>query len=178
MTMTAERKFTMSAAEKKRQEQRKQELDDANRHRFGVLALPEDLPAGHEHIDEHSTLADLQAASEAITEAKRSTVLVASRKLYVEGRKFRVARPGARLEAILVFGETSWGGWSTNLAVGEIVECTGWQPGWQTPEVYVASFHIKRLPYNAVNSSVWPLASLFRPYPFPGYLEPVEEEAL
>ena len=97
-------------------------------------------------------------------------------ELYVEGRRFRVVKEGARFEGLLLFGEASMSGWSRTIQRGEILTCLGWK------EVDVFGTHIAgimwdgpKVPDNAMVMQVWPFESLFRPYPLTGFLEPYEE---
>lgn len=105
--------------------------------------------------------------------------LRANRDVYVAGRQFRVLRPGARLEGILVFGSGLISGWSRPLLQGEVITCAGWRPGMivepgLTPQPEVNWDH-RFLPANAQWCQVWPMAGLFLPWPMPGYLEPAPE---
>lgn len=104
-------------------------------------------------------------------------------ELYVEGRRFRVVKEGARFEGLLLFGETSMSGWSRKILSGELVTCLGWQ------EIDVFGTHIagimwtgSKVPDNAMVMQIWPFESLFRPFPMTGvlepYVEPPEEDEL
>jgi hypothetical protein len=97
-------------------------------------------------------------------------------KLYVEGRRFRVVKEGARFEGLLLYGEQSMSGWSRKILPGEILTCLGWQ------EVQVFGTHVagimwtgQKVPDNAMVMQVWPFESLFRPFPMRGVLEPYVE---
>lgn len=99
-------------------------------------------------------------------------------ELYVEGRRFRVVKEGARFEGLLLFGEASMSGWSRKILKGELVTCLGWQ------EIDVFGTHIagimwtgSKVPDNAMVMQIWPFESLFRPFPMTGVLEPYEEPA-
>lgn len=104
-------------------------------------------------------------------------------ELYVEGRRFRVIKEGARFEGLLLFGEASMSGWSRKILSGELVTCLGWQ------EIDVFGTHIagimwtgSKVPDNAMVMQIWPFESLFRPFPMTGvlepYVEPPEEDEL
>lgn len=99
-------------------------------------------------------------------------------KLYVEGRRFRVIKEGARFEGLLLYGEQSMSGWSRKILPGEILTCLGWQ------EVEVFGTHVAgimwtgpKVPDNAMVMQVWPFESLFRPFPMRGVMEPYVEPA-
>lgn len=93
---------------------------------------------------------------------------------YVAGARFRVVREGARLEGIQLFGEKAWAGFAKDLSVGDVVICNGWRTGMdgETREV---NFTAQGVPWAAQWVQVWPQAGLWKPWPLPGTLEPVEE---
>lgn len=95
------------------------------------------------------------------------------RALYQPGKQFRVVKPNARLEAILLFGESSWAGWSRPLREGQILTCTGWKEGMGGNGFEEVNFTAPGVPENAQWCQVWPMSGLFRPFPMEGYLEPV-----
>jgi hypothetical protein len=138
-------------------------------------ASSRELPEGSERITPQSTTEDVFKLARELHEAKASQPLHAQRASFVEGARFRVIKPGARLEGMVFFGETTWSGWSRNLEVGEIVTCRGWIPGWQTSDVMVADFTAEKVPDNAKWVSVWPLAGMWKPYPALGYLEALDD---
>jgi len=100
-----------------------------------------------------------------------------ARKLYKEGARFRVMRPGARLEGMVKFGNTgAWSGWGRMLKVGEIVECNGWKNVIGSETVQGANFSARGTPKNATLIQIWPLAGMWRPFPMDGFLELIEGE--
>jgi hypothetical protein len=134
-----------------------------------------ELPEGSETITAQSTTEEVFALAAEIHEAKKALPNNATRYQFKEGRRFRVIREGARLEGLVFFGSTTWSGWTRALEVGEIVTCNGWVDGFNTPGIRVVTFAADRVPDNTEWVSVWPLASLWKPYPAEGYLELIEE---
>lgn len=121
-----------------------------------------------------STTDEVLEAGRQLTERKRAKPLIKARSLYTEGARFRVIQEGARFEGMVQFG-SSWSGWTRNLKVGEIVTCLGWRPGWaEAGEFKQPNFTGEKVPDNASYVTIWPKAGLFFPWPFDGFLEPVE----
>lgn len=107
---------------------------------------------------------------------EKAAIILTARKLYVEGASFRVVKEGARLEGLVTFGASAWGGWSRPLRVGEVLLCRGWLPGWGSDSIPHVQFTGKDVPPNADWVHVWPMSGLWRPYPLEGYLEKVEDD--
>lgn len=99
-----------------------------------------------------------------------------AREIYHSGAQFRVVREGARLEGVVTWGEKHWAGYARSLNVGEIVTCNGWREGMAGGGVMEANFTVDGAPWNALWIQVWPQASLWRPWPMDGFLEPIEQE--
>jgi hypothetical protein len=99
-----------------------------------------------------------------------------ARLKYVNGRKFIVVRPGARLEGLLSFGPSAWAGYQRELEVGEVITCLGWKLGYGTESVMVTNWTAESVPDNVEWLQVWPVAGMWRPYPADGYLAWVEEK--
>jgi hypothetical protein len=98
-------------------------------------------------------------------------------EVYYTGARFRVIKEGARFEGIVTWGEKHYAGWSRPLEVGEIIECNGWREGLAGGGFMEANFTAERVPDNARWVQVWPQASLWRPWPLDGYLEPIGDGA-
>ena len=128
-------------------------------------------------IGPDSTKEEVLAAGREVEALKADSPLEVERRRYTPGAQFRVVKEGARLEALIFFGETNWAGWSRNLEVGEIVELIDWRPGWNTPDTLVTQFAARtRMPHGDARwVTIAPVAGLFRPYPHPGFLEPIDE---
>lgn len=122
-----------------------------------------------------STTEEVLAISRRVHEMKQRGPLETNKRMFVPGARFRVAKEGARIEALVFFGDTNWAGWSRNLQVGEVVELTDWRQGWNT-EALVPQFHANKLPRDARWVTIAPKAGLFRSEPMMGFLEPYEEE--
>jgi len=102
---------------------------------------------------------------------------------YTEGRRFRVAKEGARFEGLLLHGEQTIAGWSRRISLGEVLTCLGWK------SVDALGVSLKgvmwtgaKVPDSAIVMQIWPFESIFRPYPLTGYLvpyiDPDDEEAV
>jgi hypothetical protein len=128
-------------------------------------------------IGPESTKQEVLEAGKRVTELKSDSPLEVERRRYTPGAQFRVAKEGARLEALIFFGDTNWAGWSRNLEVGEIVELVDWREGWNTPGTLIPQFAARtRMPSGDARwVTIAPVAGLFRPYPHPGFLEPLDE---
>jgi hypothetical protein len=93
---------------------------------------------------------------------------------YIEGRKFRVVREGARFEGLLLHGEQIISGWSRRISQGEVLTCLG----WKSVDAFGATLKGvmwtgAKVPYSAIVMQIWPFESIFRPYPLSGLLERV-----
>jgi PHD/YefM family antitoxin component YafN of YafNO toxin-antitoxin module len=125
-------------------------------------------------ITSASTFEQVQAANERLTAMKAGATLRASKEQYQEGRRFRVVKPYGRLEGLMFFGNTP-GGWSRNLEVGDVLQCTGWKPAYDAEHIEIATFAVPGLPGNLQWVAFHPVASLFMPWPMPGYLELIND---
>ncbi len=111
-----------------------------------------------------------------IKHLKDAKPLEVQRRWYVPGAKFRIVKEGARLEALVFFGDTNWAGWSRNLRVGELVELVDWRRGWNADEPVPQFAAAERMPHGDARwITIAPTAGLWRPYPHPGFLEPYDE---
>jgi hypothetical protein len=102
---------------------------------------------------------------------------------YIEGRKFRVMKEGARFEGLLLHGEQTISGWSRRISQGEVLTCLG----WKTVDAFGAAFRGVmwtglKVPDSAIVMQIWPFESIFRPYPLAGLLrreiDPDDEDAM
>lgn len=96
---------------------------------------------------------------------------------YKVGAKFRVIRGGARLSGFKPIAPYTQQGWRQDLAVGDVIECTGYGPGWGSDPGYGIGFTSEQSLAEHVNAvDFWPSAGgPFSFRPAPGYLESVEE---
>lgn len=61
---------------------------------------------------------------------------------YVPGKRFRIIREGCSLHGMVPMPQWSnaWAGWKQELHVGDIIECTGFGPGWGADPGYGIEF--------------------------------------
>jgi hypothetical protein len=61
---------------------------------------------------------------------------------YEKGKRYRVIKPGARLDRIKHLGGSSFGTTRAALNVGDIIESEGYIGGWGSDNIEIANFAI------------------------------------
>jgi hypothetical protein len=112
-----------------------------------------------------------------IQNAGKKSLPISPRKTYRKGTFWVVVEPNVRVEAMCHYGQASnggaiWSGWSRRTPVGTVLECIGWRR-FRKDGLVAPQFVYPELPHEARYSQVWPMDSVFRPWPLEGILEPV-----
>lgn len=96
---------------------------------------------------------------------------------YERGRKFRVVAEGVTMRGLVTAGRSAWSGWSAPLAVGDVVECLGFGPGWGSDPGYGVHWTSDTArEAGASHVEIHPgVGGIFDYRPKPGILEPMED---
>lgn len=138
---------------------------------------------------ENGELGTLEDRGEAVAEATtlmdeirpalpfaNSTAYAEDMKIrYAAGKRFRVAKEGARLEGIRKFGKIR-AGYAESLDVGDELVSTGWRESLGGGGYMEANFATETSPTDCLWLQFWPMESLWSPWPMTGWLEPVAED--
>lgn len=95
---------------------------------------------------------------------------------YEPGTRFRVISEGGRLVGMRAVAPFSWQGWRQNLAVGDIIMCNGFGPGFGMDPGYGVEFTSeKSLAEHVVHVMFEPNAgTMWDGHPRAGFLEPLQ----
>lgn len=95
------------------------------------------------------------------------------RDLFKPGAKFRVLKEGTSLTGMVSTGPYAWKGWGRQLAVGEILTCRGYCPGFGSDPIQEVMFDDAAA--RAAHASCVTFSASSWGTPLAGYLELVEE---
>jgi hypothetical protein len=104
---------------------------------------------------------------------------MALRDEYPKGQRFRVIKAGGSLSGMMPMAghSNAYQGWGQDLAVGEIITCLGYGPGWGSDPGYGIHFTTDKVRQDHVSFAEFrPMAGgAFDYHPADGYLEKIPE---
>lgn len=97
---------------------------------------------------------------------------------YAPGRKFRVVQEGLKLSGLGPYSNGGHVGWKQELHVGDVIECTGFGPGWGSDPGFGVEWTSEAArTARAVHCDIYPsVGGIWAYRPPAGSVEPIKEE--